>query len=892
MQKFKSNITLKGTDFKIPISLSRYLTPNFRYSIIIIITCTFILFLPSSTKLKAAVERSVDRTPPIGTISINNGATSTSIKSVVLSSKVTDVGSGVYGMTISMDGKKWNRPIAYNPKLPVLLPREGNITVYAMFGDRAGNWSRPVSDTIVVDLTPPVMLKIEDLDSQMARGDVNFTRNTNLLAARWTSTRPETVIQSQYSVGTAPLRTDVIPWTSVNQTSMKRLGLHLMNGKTYYCSVKVRNQAGSWSKAISSDGITIDNTNPSGAITINNNSTTTSSNSVSITFSGADRISGIKSAVLSNEGSGIYTPVSLAGNLQQLSWKLTSRIGIKIVSLQIWDKAGNYYKTFDSINVVMPQVEICDGKDNDADGKIDEFGEGEGNLCLNYPMGSICKQGRCVSYPQEEWICKDTDSGKNYYEQGGANVFYGNGNHGLIDVCKDGVLTEIFCNSYNWVQSESIECPEGCDGDYKCKKPINPNLGAQKTLVVLTDIAQASPNLKITIDQVHSLIFEKLNNFVKTNSYGRSFLEGDVVGPYVIQEDLCNYNVREISDKILRFSALKASENISLEQYKNIIIFSTDNRPCFDRNYLGPSGIPNLHYNINGKDIVLDTVLLFDDYVTGDALLNTPWLIPHEFSHSLFLAHYDGLLCFDEQGSRISIGSNCSYIPLLPAHDVMGGPGTYNLPRGAENLSLPNRYFVGWLKKENIVITNEGLYNIEDTEIKSNNIKLIKIPAPNRSVEYLIEYTSLKPDGVMLYASTPGQHFLRFLDAAPFPITNQFQISYYPMFPGEMYTDEQAGISIRLLNINSNSTATVEISKFTSLTQCNDGVNNDSAIDSNINFDEKDFSCYENGVYNPQHISEFDPIAECQDGFDNDFDGKIDLEDPQCNDSSDNLEST
>jgi hypothetical protein len=110
----------------------------------------------------------------------------------------------------------------------------------------------------------------------------------------------------------------------------------------------------------------------------------------------------------------------------------------------------------------IPSVEVCDGKDNDCDGKIDEYGEGQGNLCLNYPIGYICRQGKCEAYPKEEWVCNDTDNGKDYFVFGGANVFYGNGNHGLVDVCENGILKEAYCDVNNWVQQTNFTCPNGC----------------------------------------------------------------------------------------------------------------------------------------------------------------------------------------------------------------------------------------------------------------------------------------------------------------------------------------------------------------------------------------------------------------------------------------------
>ena len=69
----------------------------------------------------------------------------------------------------------------------------------------------------------------------------------------------------EYALGTPSGGTDVIDWTSAGFTTAYTLtGLTLMEGTTYYFSVRVTDAAGNLSDISNADGITIDLTAPAG----------------------------------------------------------------------------------------------------------------------------------------------------------------------------------------------------------------------------------------------------------------------------------------------------------------------------------------------------------------------------------------------------------------------------------------------------------------------------------------------------------------------------------------------------------------------------------------------------------------------------------------------------
>ncbi|MBP7216796.1 MAG: hypothetical protein KBA46_05880 [Candidatus Omnitrophica bacterium] len=109
----------------------------------------------------------LDSSKPIGSVKINNGASTTNSQTVTLSMSITDSGSGM-GSGAQMrfsnnNGASWSaaEPFATS-KTWQLSAGEGTKTVYSQFKDVAGNWSLSIIDsivytTVVVDTQPPVI---------------------------------------------------------------------------------------------------------------------------------------------------------------------------------------------------------------------------------------------------------------------------------------------------------------------------------------------------------------------------------------------------------------------------------------------------------------------------------------------------------------------------------------------------------------------------------------------------------------------------------------------------------------------------------------------------------------------------------------------------------------
>ena len=90
---------------------------------------------------------------------INDGANSTTSVSVVLTLNARDVTSGLAFMQFSNDGITWSTPEPYATSTNWMLDsKNGTNTVYAIFQDKAGNWSSVYSSSIMLnDVSSPVV---------------------------------------------------------------------------------------------------------------------------------------------------------------------------------------------------------------------------------------------------------------------------------------------------------------------------------------------------------------------------------------------------------------------------------------------------------------------------------------------------------------------------------------------------------------------------------------------------------------------------------------------------------------------------------------------------------------------------------------------------------------
>jgi hypothetical protein len=91
----------------------------------------------------------------------------------------------------------------------------------------------------------------------------NYIGKTTELFASWPGIEPESGIDHyEFSVGSSPGDTGVLPWTRTNRDSVYLGGLNLANGARYFFNVRAFNSAGIGSPTVYSPGTTVDTNLP------------------------------------------------------------------------------------------------------------------------------------------------------------------------------------------------------------------------------------------------------------------------------------------------------------------------------------------------------------------------------------------------------------------------------------------------------------------------------------------------------------------------------------------------------------------------------------------------------------------------------------------------------
>jgi N-acetyl-anhydromuramyl-L-alanine amidase AmpD len=148
-------------------------------------------------------------------------------------------------------------------------PTTFSAKVKSICSDSAGNLSAIFYENINVDWTPPSV--VDTINDGLA-ADIVFTNSATDLSANWSASvdTNSAIAKYWYAIGTTAGATDVVNWTDnwFNRT-VTHTGLTLVDGQTYYFSVKAENGAGLISAVYTGNGQTVDLTPTSIANTSN-----------------------------------------------------------------------------------------------------------------------------------------------------------------------------------------------------------------------------------------------------------------------------------------------------------------------------------------------------------------------------------------------------------------------------------------------------------------------------------------------------------------------------------------------------------------------------------------------------------------------------------------------
>ena len=274
----------------------------------------------------------VEVNPPLGEVAINDGATWTNQVTVTLTLTATDAGSGVARMRLREAGGVWGSWIDYTAAYSFTLSGgDGTKTVEVQYEDGYGRQTDTLDDSIVLDTAAPS-------GSISVNDDATYTNSTSVTLSLSGSDATSGVAQMCFS-------NDGTNWSDWESYDTSKAWTLASGDGTKTVYVKYQDNAGNVSTPYT-DTITLDTTEPTGSVSINDGATYADTTSVTLALSADDALSGVAQMRFSNDGSN-WSDWESYGTSK--SWTLTTGDGTKTVYVQYKDNAGNVGTYTDSI---------------------------------------------------------------------------------------------------------------------------------------------------------------------------------------------------------------------------------------------------------------------------------------------------------------------------------------------------------------------------------------------------------------------------------------------------------------------------------------------------------------------------------------------------------------
>ncbi|WP_299178600.1 Ig-like domain-containing protein [uncultured Neptuniibacter sp.] len=243
--------------------------------------------------------------------------------------------------------------------------------------------------------------------------------------------------------------------------------------------------------------------------------------------------------------------------------------------------------------------------------------------------------------------------------------------------------------------------------------PVANTFGEQKTAVFLINFQDAPDDQPFTVAETQASVFTDVDDFIRENSFGQTWLTGDVFGWYTAPVNSTTCDTAAIQSSAM---AQAESRGNDLSQYNRLIFIHPYTSACKWSGVGSVGGSPSTS-TINGSL----------PYST----------IAHEFGHNLGLYHSHAQEC----GSA-STGENCSSIEYGNIPDIMG-----TMVAGHFNAFQKER--LGWLgfgsSPSITTVSTPGSYTINPYSADTNDTKALKVyngidPATGNQTWYYLEY--------------------------------------------------------------------------------------------------------------------------------------------------------
>jgi Big-like domain-containing protein/alpha-galactosidase-like protein/gametolysin peptidase M11 len=321
--------------------------------------------------------------------------------------------------------------------------------------------------------------------------------------------------------------------------------------------------------------------------------------------------------------------------------------------------------------------------------------------------------------------------------------------------------------------------------------PLTDTLGEQRTLVVMVNFQNDASNQPWSSSDVRSMVFTTVSNFMRENSYGQTWLAGDVSGWHTIAQDntVCD------SDKLATLAnQAAAAAGYDVASYRRFVYIYPMVASC------GWSGMSTVGGNPSRS------------WINGKFNLMT---IAHELGHAFGLSHSHALEC-----GATTLGSSCQIYEYGDHFDIMG-----NYTTG--HFSAFQKAQLGWLgfgaSPGLTTVQSAGTYPLEPYESLSFGAKALRIPkgidpATGAQAWYYLEFRQALGADNFLAGNTKILSGVVTHSGVDNNLNSHYQLDVTPasqsygwddwedaaIAVGASYIDSSAGVTLRTVSASGN----------------------------------------------------------------------------------------
>jgi len=218
--------------------------------------------------------------------------------------------------------------------------------------------------------------------------------------------------------------------------------------------------------------------------------------------------------------------------------------------------------------------------------------------------------------------------------------------------------------------------------------PLSNTFGEQRTLVLLVNWLDDPAEQPYTLQQAHDLVFGTVSEFMLENSFGRTWLNGEVHGWFTLPFERPTDSSTTCKQTVVAAAAQEVAiaAGVALSAFDRYI-YVFPQTSCFPSGTGTVGGSPSQTW-INGYYFQLKTVA-------------------HEVGHNLGLYHAGAQDC-----EASTLGTDCRISPYGDTMDVMGNKST-------GHFGAYKKERLGWLDSESgtiVTAVNGGAYTLEAYE--------------------------------------------------------------------------------------------------------------------------------------------------------------------------------